>query len=295
MQLDAAAAQAAIARVAERTGQTPEQTALAIVRIANNNMVGALRSVLLERGLDPRDFTLLAMGGAGPVHIADLMNEAGIPRGIVPNHPGQFSAYGFIITDARVDRHRTVQLSSLNFYCERAATLMQELVDTCIDELKQQGYTDNLTVTRALEMRYFGQNYELELAVGDDVFAADGIGRLWQNFHELHQARFGFNIPNSIIEVVNFMVTAVSLTDKPVLPALAASAGEAAATGQRAVIFDDGSYETGIYRRDQLLAGQRIIGPALIEEAASVTVLRPDMQLEVDEMGNLLITIHSPL
>ena len=92
-------------------GKDVEETALAIVRIANNNMIGAIRAVLIERGLDPRDFTLCAFGGAGPPHLADLMVETGIPRGLVPNHPGQFSAYGFVVTDARVDRHRTLQLT----------------------------------------------------------------------------------------------------------------------------------------------------------------------------------------
>src|SRR6185295_9720098 len=112
MKLDAAAARAAVERVAKAVGRSADETALAIVRIANNNMVGAIRAVLIERGLDPRDFTLLAFGGAGPPHLADLMVEAGIPRGMVPNHPGQFSAYGFVMTDARVDRHRTLQMSS---------------------------------------------------------------------------------------------------------------------------------------------------------------------------------------
>ena len=83
-----------------------------IIQIANNNMVGALHSVLTEQGLDPRDFVLVAFGGAGPPHISDLMTDASIPRGLVPNFPGQFSALGFIMADARVDRHRTVQLKS---------------------------------------------------------------------------------------------------------------------------------------------------------------------------------------
>ena len=95
------------------------------MRIANNNMVGAIRAVLIERGLDPRDFTLMAFGGAGPPHLADLMVEAGIPRGMVPNHPGQFSAYGFVMTDARVDRHRTLQMSSQRFDPTRADAVLR--------------------------------------------------------------------------------------------------------------------------------------------------------------------------
>ena len=173
MALDVDAAVRAIETVARPLGHALEDTAMAIVRIANNNMVGALRSVLIERGLDPRDFTLLAFGGAGPLHASELMIEMGIPRAIVPNHPGQFSAYGFILADARVDRQRTTQLTSQRFDPVRATQVMQELVGDCIAELEAQGYTRDIQITRALEMRYLGQNYELELPIGFERFSAE--------------------------------------------------------------------------------------------------------------------------
>ena len=108
--------------------------------------MGALRSVLIERGLDPRDFTLMPFGGAGPLHVCDLMDEMGIPRAVVPNHPGQFSAYGFILTDARVDRHRTLQLISKRFDRDRATQVLQTLVDEAVAELKGQGYDCRVVV-----------------------------------------------------------------------------------------------------------------------------------------------------
>ena len=289
MALDATAATSAVAAVAERIGQSTEQTALAIVRIANNNMVGALRAVLIERGLDPRDFTLFGFGGAGPLHACDLMHEAGIPRGLVPNHPGQFSAYGFILTDARVDRHRTVQTTSQDFDQERATAVLRELTATTLEDLAKQGYTEDLTVRRAIEMRYFGQNYELEVPVAFETFDDATTQAAWQAFHDMHEARFGFNMPGSVIEVVNFMTTAVSLTAKPTLPELPDASGPAAASGQRIVIYEDGPHETPVYARAGLKAGHRLSGPAVIEEAASVTVLRPGQTVEVDRLGNLLI------
>ena len=170
MALDLAAAEKAIASVAGPLGRTNEETALAIVQIANNNMVGALRSVLIERGLDPRDFALLAFGGAGPLHAADLMNDAGIPSGVIPNYPGQFSAFGFILTDARVDVQRTVQMTSKRFDQARASEVMSALIETGIAELKAQGYVKNIEIYRSLEMRYLGQNYELEIPVAFDSF-----------------------------------------------------------------------------------------------------------------------------
>ena len=289
MALDIGAAHAALERLAAKIGQTVDETALAVTRIANTNMLGALRAVLIERGQDPRDFTLLAFGGAGPMHGCDLMVEAGIPRLVVPNHPGQFSAYGFIMTNARIDRHQTVQLSSVDFDGERASAAMRELVAAARGELERQGYAGDLQISRSMEMRYFGQNYELELALDFDSFDADTTPLLWQSFHDLHHAEFGFNIPNSVIEIVNFMVSVVSATDKPALPTLARSKGAPAPSGHRRVVYQDLAAKVPIYARGALAQGQRIAGPAVIEEAASVTVLRPDQTLDIDAYGNLRI------
>ena len=226
MSLDAEAANAAVERVATRLAKTPEETAMAIVRIANTNMVGALRSVLIERGLDPRDFTLMPFGGAGPLHACDLIEEMGIPRAVVPNHPGQFSAYGFILTDARVDRHRTLQLTSKRFDRERASQVLQTLVDEAVGEVKAQGYVDNIEIFRSLEMRYLGQNYELELPIAFDAFSPQSTAALWEQFHAAHLSRFGFDIPGEVIEIVNFSATVVSVTPKPVFREIERGSGE---------------------------------------------------------------------
>jgi N-methylhydantoinase A len=276
--------------VAGELGRSAGETALAVIQIANNNMVGALRSVLIERGLDPRDFSLLGFGGAGPLHIADLMNDAGIPSGIVPNYPGQFSAFGFILTDARVDTQRTVQMTSKRFDQERATEVMQSLIDTGIGDLKGQGYGKNVEIYRSLEMRYLGQNYELEIPISFDSFTDETTPQLWQAFHDMHEARFGFNIPREVIEVITVKATTVSLTEKPEFATIGDSAGSAAeAVARREVTFEGGRHDTPIYDRADLRAGHRIAGPAIVEEAASVTVLRPDQNLRVDAYGNLLI------
>jgi N-methylhydantoinase A len=275
-------------RVAAKIGRSAEETALAIVRIANNNMVGAIRAVLIERGLDPRDFTLLAFGGAGPPHLADLMVEAGIPHGLVPNHPGQFSAYGFVVTDARVDRHRTLQMSSRSFDPARADAVFAELVAQARADLAAQGHHENAVLTRALEMRYLGQNYELTLPIAVPRIDEATAPGLWAGFNELHQARFGFSMPDSAIEIINFMVTGLAAGEKANLPELArAPAPRAEPAGHRRVVFDEGAIDTPVYFRDRLLDGHAIVGPAVIEEAASVTILRPDQRLTVDRWGHL--------
>ena len=288
MKLDAVAAKTAIGAVAKKLDRTADEIALAMIRIANNNMVGALRSVLIERGLDPRDFALLAFGGAGPLHINDLMDDAGIPSGIVPNHPGQFSAFGFIMTDARVDTQRTVQMTSKRFDQARASEVMKSLVDSGIAELAAQGYTKNVEVHRSVELRYLGQNYELEVPIPFDRFDATTTPKVWELFHQMHLARFGFNIPREIIEAITLKATVVSLTDKPAIATIGKGAG-AKPVSKRTVVFTSGALDTPVYDRTQLREGDAITGPAVVEEPASVTVLNPGRKLKVDAYGNLLI------
>ena len=291
MALDTVKAREAMATIAEPLGMSIEAAALAVVRIVNNNMTGALRSVLVERGLDPRDFALLAFGGAGPPHTCDLMVEAGIPIGIVPNHPGQFSAFGFILTDARVDLERTIQTTTSRRIDHAMVTsMMQDLVATAVGDLAEQGYTDNLTVTKTLDMRYLGQNYELEIPVGFDAFTEETAETLWQAFHDQHDARFGFNIPNETIEVITLKCTVSSAVEKPDLIRLSRTENAPTPTGHRRVWFDGGAHQTPVYARSDLRWGDRLTGPAIIEEAASVTCLRPDQALAVEEHGNMIVS-----
>jgi N-methylhydantoinase A len=289
MKLDAAAADAVVDRVAEAIGQTREEAALAILRIANNNMVGALRSVLIERGLDPRDFTLSTFGGAGPLHASELMVEAGIPRAIIPMHPGQFSAYGFIVTNARVDRQRTTQLTSRNFDAVRAAEVMMNLVEDALVELQAQGSTEGHAVFRALEMRYLGQNYELELPVDANSLSTERVPQLWTAFHQAHELRFGFSIPGEIIEIVNYLVTVTAGGEAPDLPILPEAVGVPTPVGHRFIVFPGARLDALVYQRTDLRASQSIVGPAVIEEAASVTIVNPGQTLTVDRFGTLHI------
>jgi N-methylhydantoinase A len=217
------------------------------------------------------------------------MQEMNIPRAIIPNHPGQFSAFGFIMANARVDRQRTTQLTSKRFQPARARELMELLVREGINELLSQGYTENIEAYRTLEMRYLGQNYELELTIGSEVLEDEAGERLWSMFHAAHEARFGFNIPGEIIEIVNFTATVVSRTAKPESRRLPVSSESPRPRGHRSVHYVDAKYDTPIYHRDDLLASHFITGPAIIEEAASVTVLDPERHLTVDAYGNLLL------
>ncbi len=287
MVLDTTAARAAIEPIAAVLRSSIEHAALAIVRIANNNMVGALHTVLTEQGLDPRDFTLVAFGGAGPLHVCDLMAEAAISQGLVPNFPGQFSAFGFTMADARVDRHRTVQLNSRAFDRERAASAMGILVAECRADLAGQGHQD-VMISRSVEMRYLGQNYELEIPVEAESFSDAEIAQLLETFHSMHERRFGFRLADHM-EIVNFIVTGVAPTGMFVLPEIRTSDAPAVPRCRRPVWFENGWVDTPVYARDGLKSGQTFQGPALVEENASVTVLAAGKSVSVDRFGNLLI------
>jgi N-methylhydantoinase A len=158
-----------------------------------------------------------------------------------------------------------------------------------LDELAAQGYRNNIDVHRALEMRYLGQNYELELALPGSRFTEQGTEQLWTLFHDTHQARFGFSTPGEIIEIVTYAVTAVARTAKPDFDKLAKGNGKVDAKEHRDVWFAEGKQQVPIYDRAGLRAGDTITGPALVEEAASVTVLDPGHQLTLHPHGHMMI------
>lgn len=290
MEIDYDAAYRALEKLGGQLKMSAEEAAISIIKIANNNMVGALRMVLIEQGHDPRDFTMLNFGGAGPVHASDLMEIAEIPKSIIPRHPGQFSAVGFMYSDARVDLQRTVQMTSMLFDLNRANEVFQELKNIGTEDLSSQGYLDNYEMITSIEMRYLGQNYELDVPFTHDEINEENVLEIWNTFHEMHDERFGFKIDGELMEIVTFKVTIISKTTKPSMKKIAtANHAEPGAINERLVQFDQGSMMTQIYNRDELLNGHSILGPAIIEENASSTVIGPTHKVNVDEYGNLHI------
>jgi N-methylhydantoinase A len=164
---------------------------------------------------------------------------------------------------------------------------MEELSQTALAELSGQGYVECIALSRALDMRYLGQNYELEVPIDFDRFSPTTAAQLWQRFHGRYEQRYQFKLPGETIEIVDIKVTALSETVKPDLPVLPKAQGPAQPVGRRTVVFEGGRAEASIYDRALLREGHEIAGPAIIEEAASATVLRPDHRLQVDRLGNL--------
>ncbi len=289
MNLDITKSKQALNMLSKKLNSSILKTSNAIIKIANNNMVSALRSLLIEKGLDPRDFTLLCFGGAGPLHAGDLLSELNFKKAIIPNNPGQFSALGFLVTDPRVDRQRTVQLNSKNFKINEANKTISDLLTETKKELNEQGYRNNLKIKCSLEMRYSGQNYELSVPIKQFVFTNNNIENIWNEFHKMHKIRFGFNIPGQIIEIVTFNITGIYNKKKPKI-AISGKNKIKLNEANRDIYFENKKFKSKIFNRSDMFPGFKCDGPIAVEEEASVTLIHPYHKLSVDNYNNLIIT-----
>jgi N-methylhydantoinase A len=289
--LDPAKASDAIGRLAESMGLGPEGVAHGILEIADNNMAQQLRLISIDRGLDPRDFTLMAFGGAGPLHATSLARALGMSRIIVPFFPGAFSAFGALIADTRFDYLRSALITGADDV-ETIRTLFEQLEQRARDDLQRQGEDEaQAHFERRMDVRYRGQAWELEVSVSGEV-TADTLAAARAQFHRDHRDRFGWSLEWMPVECVNFKLAAVIDRARPVLPTLDRGPLPGPLT-TREVRFDRGAepLSTPVYWRPDLHAGNDLRGPAVIAEAISTTLLPPDDQMHVDDLGNLLIDI----
>lgn len=291
MPLDIQAAREAIHRsVAQPLGISDTEAARAIVKIAVMNMSLAVRQVSVERGYDPRDFVLVGFGGAGPLHAAEVARSLHIPLLLIPNFPGQFSASGMLMAEPRHDFVRTYYrpLDHTDFgELGRIAADMEALAR----ERMATPHRDDIRMLHSLEVRYTGQDFALPISVDPKRYSADYAATVRSAFHELHQARFGYRDKDLALEVVNAHLAAVAPHALDALPVAPRREGPALA-GRRAVIFDAEAIDCPVYRRESLAAGQRIDGPAIIQEYASTTVLFAEDRAEVAWSGELLIRVQ---
>jgi N-methylhydantoinase A len=288
LRLDPARARRALAPIAEAVGASVEEAALGVIRIADANMINLLRLVSVRRGRDPRDFALLACGGGGPLHATTLAAELRVPEVLVPRAPGHFSALGMLMSDLRHDLVRT--------RLERLDDIAGDEVDGVWRELEERMLAtftservpgDDVTFVRAADMRYAGQEHAVTVALGDGAF--DGAARddVRARFHEAHDRLYGFRL-DVAAEFVNFRLTGFGAVRKPPLRRLTATRDGARDPRSRSVLLEQhGTVEAEIHDRDGLVPGDQLEGPAIVEEAASTTLLLPGQRLTVDEYGNL--------
>ncbi len=298
MPLDTAAAARAIeTRIAGPLGLSLSAAADGILRVATTKMAHVVRWVTTERGLDAAAFALIAYGGAGPLHAAMVARELGIARVVIPPAPGHFSALGMLASDLRRDFVTT-------WFTPLAAAPFAAMAEI-FAEMERQGHQaverggvalDAITAARAADMRYVGQEHAVTVALPAGLFAAEDRAGIKACFDAVHELRYGFSAPHEAAEIVSLRSSVTGVLDKPTLERIAsggAAPPEEAQHGVRPVYFSEarGAVATPVYDRAALLAGNRIAGPAVIEEYASTTVLHPGDRLAVDGFGNLVIDI----
>ena len=280
--LDGSLARASLDRLSARFGAI-EAHALAdgVVRIAVARMVSAIKEISIAKGYDPRDFVLLAYGGAGPMHGAMVASELEIDHVVVPPSPGNFSAFGCLVSDLRITRTRTLLVETRRGEWRTVAQAFAGLERESRADLESEGVgPSDVVFRRELGMRYVGQSWELVVSIGPEV---DSMGDAERAFHAAHAKRYGHGA-DAPAEVVTVRVTAVAPTAKPALPGPAPGSADAGIRA-RPVFFDGAWSDTAILARPELAVGAAVEGPALVEEMGSVTVVPPDWRLEVGAIG----------
>ena len=270
-----------------------QQAALGILRVVNANMERAIRAISLERGYDPRNFTLVPFGGAGPVHGCELAQELGIPRVLIPARPGILSALGVAIADVVKDYSRTVMLRGGDLDRSRLEEEFHGMEGLARTELEQEGLpAERMTARRFLDVRYLGQSFELTIDYPETRASRspEGLTRaISDSFYRAHLQRFGYADRREPVEIVNLRLKLDLAVDKPNLELETVQGPDAspAKISTVNVVFREGELETPLIQRELLAAGNRISGPALVVQLDATTVVPPGWHGEVDPYGNL--------
>ncbi|GGF82055.1 methylhydantoinase [Azorhizobium oxalatiphilum] len=289
-------AKAAIGRLADKLGLGVMETAQGILSVVTANMAKAIRVISVQRGHDPRDYTLMAFGGAGPLHAARLAKELDMRRVLVPRNPGILCAMGLLLTDLRADFAAT-RLLPLNAAAlqpvEDAFFQLGARAEAWFDH--EEIAADARQITRTVDMRYAGQNYELSVPLPDGPVTETTLEHLAEGFEEAHRQRYGFIADGEAVQIVTLRVEAAGLVKKATLRAWPEAGPDAsgAIMGKRDVWFPEaGDYvNTPIYDREKLHPGNRFSGPAIVEQMDTTTVVPPGMTARVDTYLNLILEV----
>lgn len=292
LQPDFSSIEEASKTLCEKLKGSKEDIAKGILRIANANMVNALKLISVNKGHDPRDFTMIVIGGGGAMHGADLARELQVSELIIPPHAGVFSAFGMLMSDVRRDYIRTNVLTLSNSQKEVIISTFSEIKDEAILNFKADKYQqDEMKFTYYADLRYAGQEHYVKVLLSD--FSKNTpLDTIIGNFHTAHKKQYSFQL-EAPVELVNFHLVAEVEVDKPDFPKITVTDKkvEDSVFDTREVDFDDlGKHATMFYHRDLLEPNMEIKGPAVIAENATTTVVTPLHKVWVDEYGNLIIT-----
>jgi N-methylhydantoinase A len=296
--LPALAEEAIRSQVADKLGSSLEQAAMGIFTILAHSMTEAISLHSVRKGYDPRDFSLVAEGGAGPLFAWQIAEQLGIPRVIVPRHPGITSAVGLLTTDIRYEVPTTVWTSSEEPDVELIRTEMDRLAERATAQLRADGVADeDITLERSVDCRYLGQGYELRVAAPDGEIDAGWVERTAAGFHEVHGRTYSQRFDDKPVQLINIRVTGVGAVSQVQIREIergGADASHAIKATTKALFWESGSteptwYDTPVYRRDVLAAGNSFTGPAIVEQFDSTTVVGLGQRATVDPVGHIII------
>lgn len=299
--LDAEASRTGVTELAGRLGLTPEKCATGILEISAWNQANALRQISVKRGLDVRDFMLATFGGSGSLlacRLVDILDLAGV---VVPQNPGNVSAFGLLTVDVKNDYVQTQVAKDANLDVDAVATTFEQLSKQAADALTGEGFADEVhTFQRSADLRYFGQAFEVRVPAPAGEITREWADQVTDAFHNEHKALYGYDFRgdnSQQVEWVNLRVSGIGPITRPELVTIESAEGaapleERARRSTRPVCFDadQGFVDTGVYWREDLREGDQITGPAIIEEFGSTVPVHPGFTVRVDAHGNLIIT-----
>jgi N-methylhydantoinase A len=297
--LDVERARFGLERLARQLDMDAVRLAAGILEIADWNQVNAIRQVTVKKGLDPRDYAMVAFGGSGPLQLGRVMQLLGLKTALVPPNPGNVSALGLLAVDLKTDYVATIVQREDRFDPEALTAAYERLEAEAERDLEREGVPAlRRRLVWTADLRYFGEAYEvrIEMPSGDLDMAA--LEEAVDRFHLAHERLYGYSYRGTqLTEIVNVRVTGIGLIEKPAVAERPLTAqGESEPSSSRPVYFDslrDGSagqsLECPIYQRDALLPGARIVGPAVVEEYGSTTVIQPEQVARVDRYGNMVL------
>ncbi len=291
MILDVAAAEEAVGKIGRALGLDVHQAAQGILDIVNENMFGALRLVTVQKGLDPRDFALVAFGGAGPMHGNAIGMLAGAYPVIVPPTPGVLSALGFLYSDVKNEFAKTFIRNLGDVQAGEVIEVLSTLGRDAKSWLQEEGIDDQAQdLHYQVDIRYFRQGYEFSMDVNPDALSNGGLGDLEDRFGAAHERLYGFRL-SAPVELVNLRAVGTGRVTKIGFPKFESEGPDpsAALIDEHRVHFEGGFVASKIYDRELLKAGNRIAGPAVIVQKDSTTVIHPEHIGEVDAYLNILI------
>ncbi|MGY3717648.1 hydantoinase/oxoprolinase family protein [Sutcliffiella cohnii] len=280
-------------KIAAPFNTSVEEAALGIIRIANSNMLNALKLISVRKGYDPREFVLVAFGGGGSMHAPALAQDLGVKKGIVPVAASVFSAFGMLMTDLRHDYIQTFirRVDGLDLLELNEKLIIQEK-DALVQYNNEGIESENVVLTRFADLRYVGQEHTVKVPIPSGEITEETVQQVIQKFHETHEQLYTFKLEEASTEIVNLHLTAFGIVHKPELAKLDKVGGtaEEALKEVRPVLYEGkGWTDANVYDRNLLSADVVIQGPAVIEEQSNSTILYPGQTLTVDSYGNLII------